>query len=352
MPAQIFSLLFTIFKLLSSDITPYLYSLYSTAPPEVKAIYWTAYTAGNENRRKDLLEFIVSSEMNSVVIDVKDSSGRVFFDTSSPLIDDLGSEDTQRIGDIQEILSELKKHNIYTIARIVVFQDPYLAQKMPEVAIKRTDGRIWKDFRGLAWVDPASRFVWEYNKEVAKSAILQGFQEVNFDYIRFPSDGPLADMQFPFFETGRDKNEVIAEFFRYISHELRFYPANISVDVFGMTLVRSDGLNIGQRYEDALDYVDFICPMVYPSHYPRGFLGYENPAEFPYEVLKESFKNAKEKFQGRRAKLRPWLQDFDLGAVYDREKIRAQIQAAEEAGAAGWMIWNSSNIYTEEAYIY
>jgi len=318
---------------------------------EVRGIYWTAYTAGYENRRKQLIRLVENSELNAVVIDVKDASGKVFFDTKSPLVKEVGSEDLERMPDIEETLQELRQKNIYTIARIVVFQDPILTEKFPEVALKSKNGGIWKNWRGIAWADTSSKFVWKYNVEIAKEAIRLGFDEVNFDYIRFPSDGPLGDIIYPYYsEQKAGKNEVVADFFKYVRANLKYYPAFVSVDLFGMTMLRGDGLSIGQRYQDAADYVDYISPMVYPSHYPDGFRGYDNPADYPYEIVYTSLDNARHFLKNRRAKIRPWLQDFDLGAIYDTEKIHAQQRATDDAGGVGWMMWNASNNYTEIAY--
>ena len=316
------------------------------APVEVKGIYLTAYTAGQKTRRAELIKLIENTELNAVVIDLKDYSGRVFFRSGVPLAEKIGAQEL-RIPDLPDLLAELKSKNIYTIARIAVFQDPYLAEKMPEIALKRkSDGSLWRDYKGLAWVDTASKEVWQYNIDLAKEAIALGFAEINFDYIRFPSDGPLKDIAYPIYDENKSKTELIADFFKFIGEQLKFEPAYVSVDLFGMTLWRDDGLGIGQRYQDAADYVDYICPMVYPSHYPDGFEGRGNPADFPYEIVYSSLIRANAELADRRAKIRPWLQAFDLGAVYDAAKIRAQIEATYDSGWTQWLLWNASNRYT------
>lgn len=315
---------------------------------ENKAIYLTGYSAGWQERRNKLIKLIEDTELNSVVIDIKDSTGRIFFDTDIPLVDEIGAEDI-RIPDLKGFLAELKEKDIYSIARMVVFQDPYLASKKPEIALKSKSGGLWRDYKGLAWVDPTQKLVWDYNMDLAKEAIKIGFDEINFDYIRFPSDGPIRQISYANLPdaTNKGKSEEMAKFYEYIDETLRFYPIITSADLFGMVLWRDDGMSIGQRLDDATPYFDYICPMVYPSHYPVGFEGFANPAAHPYEIIYRSLKKAEDKMTNTRAKLRPWLQDFDLGAVYTPEMIRLQKQATYDGGGYGWLLWNASNNYTQ-----
>jgi len=209
----------------------------------------------------------------------------------------------------------------------------------------------------LSWIDPAAKESWSYNIAIAKDALSQGFDEVNFDYIRFPTDGDLQNMSFPFWDGAVEKNSVIREFFKYLRKELP--EAVLSVDLFGLTTVNKDDLGVGQTIEDAYQSFDYICPMVYPSHYASGFKGYENPADYPYEVVEFSMKTALKRLKDynqiyqKNAKLRPWIQDFDLGAEYNKEKVRLEIDAVLNAlgeDFSGFMVWNSENIYTTEAF--
>jgi len=312
-----------------------------------KGIYLTAYTAGAKARRQDLVDLIEKTELNSIVIDLKDYSGKVFFNTHTPLAKEISSEEI-RIPDLALWLKHLKRRGIYTIARIVVFQDPYLAFKKPEIALKAQGGGLWRDWKGLSWVDPTQKLVWDYNLDLAKEAAKLGFDEVNFDYIRFPSDGNIKQIVYANLNNTsyEGKAKVMAEFYKYVKETLAFYPVLTSADLFGMVLWRSDGLNIGQRFEDAVDNFDYICPMVYPSHYPSGFEGFSNPAEHPYEVIYRSLVRAKDALSDSPTKLRPWLQAFDLGAVYTPEMIKSQIQATDDANGFGWLLWNASNRYT------
>lgn len=312
---------------------------------ENKAIYITAYTAGMKQRRAELVDLINKTELNSIVIDIKDYSGLIFFDSQLPIINQIKANDI-RIPDLKEWLKYLKKEGIYTIARITVFQDPYLAEKMPSIALKAKTGGLWRDKKGLAWVDPTQKFVWEYNINLAKEVIKLGFDEINFDYIRFPTDGNIKNIVYANLDTDAKKNEVMASFYDYLDKSLRFYPVLTSADMFGMILWRNDGLNIGQRFEDAAPHFDFICPMVYPSHYPPGFENFANPAEYPYEIVYRSLVRFKD--QKQRARIRPWLQAFDLGAKYDASKIIAQKKATYDGGGLGWLLWNASNRYTSQ----
>ncbi len=316
---------------------------------EVKGIYLTGYTAGSKPRRTKLINLVEQTELNAVVIDVKDYSGRIFFDTNVPLINEVGAEDI-RIPDLKDWLQELKQKGIYTIARITVFQDPYLAEKRPDIALKSKAGGIWRDYKGLTWVDPTQKLVWDYNLDLAKEAIKLGFDEINFDYIRFPSDGNIKQIVYANLgnATFEGKSKVMAGFYQYVDKTLKFEPVITSADLFGMVLWRSDGLNIGQRFEDAALYFDYISPMVYPSHYPDGFENFANPAEHPYEIVYRTLVRANDLPDNHyRAKIRPWLQDFDLGATYTPAMINLQKQASYDAGGHGWMLWNASNYYTE-----
>jgi len=314
-------------------------------PRENKGIYLTAYVAGLKDWRAKLIDLVNKTELNTVVIDIKDYSGLIFFDTNLPDVDAISAEDV-RIPDLKEWLKYLKEQGIYTIARITVFQDPYLAEKKPEIALHSKKGGLWRDRKGLAWVDPTQRYVWEYNLNLAKETVKLGFDEINFDYIRFPTDGDIKQIKYANMEEGGDKSKVMAEFYGYLDQQMADLPVLTSADMFGMVLWRDDGLNIGQRLEDAAPHFDFICPMVYPSHYPNGFEGFANPAEHPYEIVYKSLNRVKN--LQYRAKFRPWLQAFDIGAVYDANKIELQKKATYDAGGYGWLLWNASNRYSDQ----
>lgn len=348
-----------------SSPSPTLPSRLQPVPQTVKAVYLTSWSAGNPQKINQIIELARATEINGVVIDIKDYSGKIAFETQSPLIKQLSSEE-KRINDFAGLIEKLHREKIYVIARIAVFQDLHLAETKPELAIKnKLTGKIWRDRKGLAWVDPASPEVWSYNFELAKQAIALGVDELNFDYIRFPSDGDLTNLTYPVYNpTKETKAEVIRRFFKTLKEELKPSGVILSADLFGQTTFDRTDMNIGQLIEDAYLYFDYVSPMVYPSHYVKGFLGYKNPAEFPYEVIDYSLKNALQRRtellhrlasstpeeEITLAKLRPWLQAFDLGALYNPAMIRKEIQAVYDNGLdSGWYLWSPTNRYELKA---
>lgn len=308
----------------------------------VKAVYLTAYSAGNAKKMEQIIDLIEKTELNSVVIDIKDYSGLVLYDTQVELAKKLGLKDV-RIKNISELIQKLHDKKIYVIARQTVFQDPILAEKRPEWALKDKNGKIWRDRMGLSWVDMTNQYVWNYNMQLAKEAAALGFDEINFDYIRFPSDGLIKNIVY---NTDKKKYEVMAEFFRYLNKEMSKEPVWISIDLFGLTMEHKDDMGIGQRIVDAVNEVDYISPMMYPSHYFPGHLNFSNPADHPQEIIANGISKGLPLFKNARAKFRPWLQAFDLGAVYGAEKIRLQIDEVEKNSPDGWMLWNAANKYT------
>ena len=325
-------------------------------PKTVKAIYVTSWSASRESYIDYIIDIARNTEINGVVIDIKDWSGYVAYDTALPAVEEYGAKSV-RIRNISALLQRLREEGIYLIARITVFQDPVLASARPDLAVqsKANPAALWLDRSGLAWIDPAAKESWDYNIAIAREAVELGFDEINFDYIRFPSDGNLGDMSFPLWDESTPRHLIMREFFEYMRRELP--DVNLSIDLFGLSTVNHDDLGIGQIIEDVFEYFDYISPMVYPSHYAPGFLGYQNPASYPYEVVKYSIDRALKRLlafdpTGESARLRPWLQDFNLGAVYDAGMVRSQIAAVYDATGddfSGFLLWNSSNIYTLEA---
>lgn len=361
------------------------------APAEdIRAIYLTGWSAGSGKKMNEVVDLIKRTELNGVVIDIKDYSGYLSYKTDIPEAEASGAHGEIRIAKPNTLIKKLHDENIYVIGRISVFQDTILAKAHPEWALKdKITGNLWEDQKGLAWMDPAAEPVWNYVESIAKDALARGFDEVNFDYIRFASDGLLGNIEYPFWQktrTGADltrtnaetKQEVIRNFFRHLREQLG--GARMSADLFGLATVNKDDLGIGQAIEDAYKYFDYVSPMVYPSHYAGGFIGYKKPATAPYEVIKYSMDKAAERLVNyydnndnygnngssstvvsrgvsSGAKLRPWLQDFDLGADYTSEMVRKEILAVYDSlkngtttGAyAGWLLWDPRNVYTEGA---
>lgn len=317
-----------------------------------KGIYSTVWSARSK-RINDLIRIADETEINTIIIDVKDSG--VYLDDY-----------------IKNLIGELHKKNIYIIARLVVFQDDSQIQNHPDWYFKKSDENLWQDNRGWYWMDPENHEVWNYNLEVSKLAIDTGFDELNFDYIRYPAFTKNEDVDFPHEGKVVIKNQIINDFARYLTDELKKYDSAItlSVDLFAYNMLIKDDLGVGQNFVELYDYFDYVSPMIYPSHYITGNFGFDNPAEYPYEVVLGTIEKGKAQlwdksaaeagtstpaivnpvFEKRLKKLRPWLQDFNIGAVYDGEMIRKEKQAVYDAGlTSGWLLWNPRNVYTEEA---
>lgn len=322
-------------------------------PEKVKAVYISSWVAGNSKYRDPIIKLIDDTELNSIVIDVKDSTGRIGFAVSDPEIAKEGSPEN-RIRDIRSLTNLLHQKNIYIIGRVSVFQDPFMTKKRPEWAItKKSDGTVWKDRKGLSFLDPANKEVWKYIVSIAHDAYAQGFDEINFDYIRYPSDGNMKDINYRLAK-GATRSDNLESFFKYLSEEVKKNNnIPVSADLFGLTTEATDDMGIGQIWEKALPYFDFIAPMVYPSHYPPGQDGFKNPAEHPYEIINKAMIGAIKKTKLVPSqpiiKIRPWLQDFDLGATYTAPMVKAQIKAVYDNGLSSWMLWDPNNKYTPSA---
>lgn len=369
-------------------------AIHLKTPEPLKAIYMTSCVVGTSSFRNELARLIEETELNSVVIDIKDYSGYLsFIPTTSTLADFVSPR--CMAPDMKEFIETLHEKDIYVIGRITVFQDPVLTKRRPDLAVKKaSDGSVWRDYKGLSFTDPGAKEVWKHHLLIAQEAYAIGFDELNFDYIRFPSDGPMTDIAF-IWSGNRNKSDVLEDFFSYLARELK-QPSGqspltkgvsatsvgtgvvISADLFGMTTTNTDDLNIGQVLEKAVPYFDYIAPMVYPSHYPPRFNGHDNPNKYPYEVVKYSMDEAVKRILATTTKvalrgtepvstttqpflypkqswdivkLRPWLQDFDYGGNYDVKEVRAQIQAVYDAGLTSWMLWSPSNRYTKGALL-
>ncbi len=323
-------------------------------PKEVRGIYVTASTASLSSRFNDLIDSVAEKGINSVVLDLKGERGALAFAPESSLLKERAPIKTL-IKDIDGIVGSVHQRGLYLIARIPVFEDPDYAAKHPQAALKNSAGGLWKDAKGLYWLDPADQGVWEYNAEIAKEAYRRGFDEVQFDYIRFATDGKTSQIVFPAYDPQKEsRRETMSRLFAYLDHELRGAGIPVSIDVFGLVAWHESDLGIGQWYPDALRHFDFVSAMVYPSHYFSGTLGLANPAEHPYEIVLDSMNKGNEAISELVAsgssekigKQRPWLQAFNLGAVYTPQMIMAQVRAAREAGCQGFLFWNASNNYS------
>jgi hypothetical protein len=323
-------------------------------PQVVKAAYLTYFGVGDKGIRGRVLELAARTELNAVVIDVKGDRGWILYRTQVPEALAAGAQGPGTLKDFDGLMADLKSRGIYTIARIVTFKDNILANARPELAIIDTrTGKPWIDNEKLAWVDPFREEVWSYNIAIAREAAARGFDEIQFDYVRFPTDGKLAAAKYSAPNNKDTRLPAIAGFLGRARRELGPLGVYVAADVFGYTAFNENDTDIGQRIEELAPHLDFFCPMVYPSGYQRGIPGFRNPVQNPYEVVRESVRLTRQRAAHTRARVRPWLQDF-RDYAFDRRifgvtEIRAQIKGADDAGAVGWMLWNPRNDYTAAA---
>jgi hypothetical protein len=326
--------------------------VHQKTPDVVRAAYMTSCIASGSGLRAPMLKLLDDSSLNALVIDVKDYTGYISVDLGNPNFP-IGGKSCL-VKDMHEFLGELGAKGVYRIARIAVMQDPYYADHHPEEAVKRKDnGGVWKDKKGLAFVDPSSKDFWKYIRDVSVAAYDAGFDEVNFDYVRFPTDGNLANMSFAH-NSSTTKQMVMKSFFTYIGDEMRTRKIPTSVDIFGMVTTASDDLGIGQYLEDIMPHFDYVAPMVYPSHYPKGFNNWKDPNTVPGPltefVMGKAVERAKAKGFGPE-KFRTWIQDFNYGKVYTVADVRTEISSSAKVGVKSYMAWDPSNRYTDAAYM-
>jgi hypothetical protein len=322
-------------------------------PRVVRGLYVNAWAAGSPGRMRSLLDMALRTEVNSLVIDIKDASGYLSHPTHVPLAHEIGASQEVRIRDLPNLLTQLEEERIYPIARIVIVQDPILAKYRPELAVTDTAGGVWIDSKGITWLNAYERDVWDYHIEIAREVAHLGFPEIQFDYVRFP-DAPEEDMARAVFGAaeGRSKAGAIREHLDYARRELADLDVEFTVDVFGVTTSANRDVGIGQVWEAMIDRVDVALPMVYPSHYWRGSFGFAVPNAYPYEVVLRALRDAQRRSAGVEGAgtTRPWLQDFSLGQpTYAAAEVRAQIQATYDAGIEEWILWNPGSRYTESA---
>jgi len=352
---------------------------YVKTPDATKVIYMTACVASTVTFKQELVDLIDSTEINSIIIDIKDFTGTIAYNTGKNMEGEAGPG--CRAKDMQEFVKLLHEKGIYVIGRVTVFQDPFYSKLHPELAVKKaSDGSVWKDHKGLSFIDVGAKPYWDYIIELATLSHQAGFDEINFDYVRFPSDGNMKDIYFSHANEVLVANPTLGKqialenFFKYLKEHIDEYNVKAeqegrnklitSADLFGMVTTNYDDLNIGQVLERTLPYFDFVAPMVYPSHYPATFNGWSDPNKVPYDLIHfvmgaavkrvEVLKNATTTPEPVRDfvsadQLRPWIQDFDYGGNYGPKEVRAQIQASYDVGLDSWMLWAPSNKYTVEA---
>ncbi len=352
---------------------------YIKTPEATKVLYMTACVASTINFKQEVVDVIDQTEVNSIIIDIKDFTGTIAYDTGKNMEGEKGTG--CRVKDMKEFIKELHEKGIYVIGRVTVFQDPFYAKLHPELAVKKaSDGSVWKDHKGLSFIDVGAKPYWDYIIELTKNSHQIGFDEINFDYVRFPSDGNMKDIYFSYADEVLVANQKLGKqialenFFKYLKEHIDEYNIQAikggrnklvtSADLFGMVTTNYDDLNIGQVLERTLPYFDYVAPMVYPSHYPASFNGWADPNKVPYDLIHfvmgeavkrvDALKNATTTTESVRDfvstdQLRTWIQDFDYGGNYGSKEVRAQIQATYDVGLDSWMLWAPSNRYTVEA---
>jgi len=323
-------------------------------PEIVRGLYVNRWAALGK-KMGQLIDLAKKTEVNALVIDVKDDRGFVLYKSRVPLAIAIGADTNSAMSDkrLRAILDTMAAHNIYSIARIVVAKDPLLASSKLEWAIKRRDNmQPWLDKNGKPWLDPHHREVWQYAADLAKEAYDKGFSEVQFDYVRFPDEKRLVTEAIYPLANGRVRAQVIREQLGFVRSYLKPLKMPMTIDVFGLTATDTTDMGIGQRWEMFVDQADVVLPMVYPSHFAPGTYKLGNPNANPYSTIDHAMKDAKRRSASiaNAAKIVPWYQDFTLGPPhYYAEQVRAQKKAGYDNGFQSWILWNPGSRYTESA---
>ena len=312
-------------------------------PNELRGVHITPALAGIPGKLQQYLA-LKKDGLNTIELDVKDENGEIGFPADVPLARRVGS--ALRYYNPERTVAQIHQAGLYLIGRIVTFQDPILAARAPALAIRRSDGSRWVTNGGLGWTNPYDHRVWKYNVDIAVQAAKLGFDEIQFDYVRFPSDGDLSVIRYPGAHP-QPMGWTIPLFLKYARSRLKPLGVRISADVFGLSATRN--LGIAQFPRRMAPFLDSIYPMVYPSHYVSGEYGIVNPDSRPGTTVAYSLRDFREKLQGRSTKLIPWLQDFSLGRSYSLADVQDQIQAARLEHSKGFLLWNAAGVYTVKA---
>jgi len=322
-------------------------------PGQAKSIYITGNMAGTKYF-ESRFELTQTTELNAIVLDVKSEEGMILFKGKVPICDELGLVNPL-IPDIEALVKRMKDGGLYTIARMVCFKDNGIVEHYPDFALKLSDGSVYSE-KGLVWLNPYNHDVWEYLASVAASIAELGFDEIQLDYVRFPTDAQMSRVEFTEEMTGGlSKTEIFIDFAKFMMYKLSPYDVSVAADVFPGTIYSEvDRNGTGQDYVELAKIYDVICPMAYPSHYSNSTLGVEYPDLDPYQILFETLKISKEKLEEaqaagfKTARIRPWIQDFTATWVtphqsYGGVQIQQQIDALKDCGIDEWMLWDPKN---------
>jgi hypothetical protein len=316
--------------------------LHVAAPAEVRGVHVTMALA---SLRRKLQQYLVIPGLNTIELDVKDENGNVGFAPKGvPLATRIGAAGPYY--NPKRAARLVHSHGIYLIGRVVTFEDPVLSEKRPDLAVHTSDGSVWHNNAGLGWTNPYDRRVWRYDVDVAAAAAKAGFDEIQFDYVRFPSDGDLSLIRYPG-PHPQAMRWTIPAFAKFAVKRLHPLGVRVSVDVFGLSATRD--LGIGQLPRRISRYVDGVNPMTYPSHYNSGEYGIAAPDDAPGQVVSRSLADFRRALEGRKTRLTPWLQDFSLGRTYTLLDVQEQIAAARAHGTQGFLLWNPLGVYTPGA---
>lgn len=371
-------------------------SLHLQNPPEnIKALYYTAYATSRTDKIDSLIKLAKNTNINAVMIDIKEIDGYISFSLDTKNFWDIQPVSNNRIKDIKNIIKKLHENNIYVIGRIVVFKDARLSQLRKDLAIKWSwdHSKVWGDYKWKSYTDPGSKEVWDYHINLAWAAYELWFDEINFDYVRFPSDGKISQTYYPKSHTTLKNNpswgkiQTLEKFSHYMSTKLKEKHPNIilSADIFGLA-THTDLKQIGQNLEAFIPYFDYVAPMIYPSHYGKWYLGFSVPDNAPYEIFDDSMKQAQKRIDALNLqirtkkesgsgtiviatalasdqnmpevslkKMRPWLQAFHCtwcpgATAYTPYKFKRQISALEKHSIRSWYVWNASSRYEASWY--
>lgn len=321
-------------------------------PEYVRGIYLTAWGAGSTRKMDNILAMLKRTEINSLVIDIRDS-GQNYWKNDNATSAKVGANKTAVVNPAK-VMDRLEKAGVYPIARISCFRDNFVPAAMPNRAVVHSEtNKVWKDRSGNTWLDPYNQRNWEYIGEIVDFALDLGFPEIQLDYVRFPSEGKSSTMAFPgkksYENPKATPTEVVAAFAHSIRERVHAKGAILSADIFGIVSSGAGDQGIGQALEDIAEPFDLICPMVYPSHFAKGEYGIKDPNASPYAIVLKSLQDYKKRLPDK--SVRPWLQDFSLGVKYGKKEVQSQIKAARESGYEEYLLWNPQNRYTEAAVV-
>jgi hypothetical protein len=324
-------------------------------PDPMHGLYVNRWAARGD-RMWELIDVAKRTEVNALVIDVKDDRGLLLYRSQIPTAIAISADALQPLSDgrVRAILDSMRRYGIYPIARIVVAKDPLLASGKPEYSIKRRDDptRSWLDKEGRPWLDPTHPEVWKYAADIAAEAVKVGFREVQFDYVRFPDEDRIIREATYAKMNGRVRAQVIRDQLAYLRGLIKPLHVPMTIDVFGLTATDTTDMGIGQRWEDFVDEADVVLPMVYPSHFAPGTYKLANPNAHPYETIDHALKDVLRRSAPVKnaARVVPWYQDFTLGPPhYTAVQVKAQIKAGMDNGFHGWILWNARSDYTVDA---